>query len=62
MPKAHEEISLLNEKLKIEEDKFFLGNSAAGTRARKLLQEIKKVCQNGRDAIQKAKADDEQGQ
>lgn len=59
MPKAHEEIAALNEKLQIEEDKFLSGNQSAGTRARKILQQIKKVCQTGRKAIQDAKGSDD---
>ena len=40
------------EKLKIEYEKFMRGNNAAGTRARKYCQEIKKASQEIRDEIQ----------
>ncbi len=42
----------------LEEDlvKFYdKGNKAAGTRARKLLQDLKKVCQDTRNDIQQRK-------
>ncbi|MFM7218475.1 MAG: histone H1 [Bacteroidota bacterium] len=48
----------------IEEDviKFSeKGNAAAGTRVRKGLQEIKRACQEMRDAIQNLKKSDEPG-
>ena len=61
MPKAYEEIAALNEQLKEHEEKFLSGNASAGTRARKTLQDIKKVCQIGREAIQQKKNADEQG-
>lgn len=42
--------------LEIEHTKFYSkGNNSAGTRARKLLQDIKKTAQYGRDQIQAAK-------
>lgn len=44
--------------LEVEHDKFYeKGNNSAGTRARKLLQDIKKLSQAGRDDIQKTKAE-----
>jgi hypothetical protein len=43
------------EVLKAEYDKFERGNKSAGTRARKSLQNIKKVCQEIRIEIQDAK-------
>ncbi|MDR2694262.1 MAG: hypothetical protein LBB74_08650 [Chitinispirillales bacterium] len=43
------------EALKGEYDKFERGNKAAGTRARKNLQEIKKIAQELRTQIQDAK-------
>jgi endonuclease III-like uncharacterized protein len=42
--------------LETETSKFYeKGNSSAGTRARKVLQEIKGICQEGRDDIQNTK-------
>lgn len=48
---------LLNEIeiLKVEYEKFSRGNKSAGTRARKCLQNIKKLSQNLRVEIQSAK-------
>ena len=48
---------LLNEIeiLKVEYEKFSRGNKSAGTRARKCLQNIKKLAQNLRVEIQSAK-------
>lgn len=60
MPRASEEIAALVETLRTEEEKFCKGNASAGTRARKLLQQIKKICTNARAEIQKSKADEEQ--
>jgi hypothetical protein len=53
--------NLLNEveTLKSEYEKFERGNKAAGTRARKCLQEIKKIAGEMRIAIQ-AKKNEEQ--
>ena len=45
--------------LKREYDKFNRGNKSAGTRARKILQDIKKTCQELRVAIQGAKKEEE---
>jgi hypothetical protein len=44
------------EVLKAEYEKFERGNKSAGTRARKNLQNIKKLCQDIRIKIQDAKA------
>jgi hypothetical protein len=43
------------ENLKIEVEKFNRGNKSAGTRARKSLQNIKKICQEIRIKIQETK-------
>ncbi|MBN2037470.1 MAG: hypothetical protein JW768_12065 [Chitinispirillaceae bacterium] len=43
------------EVLKVEYEKFQRGNKSAGTRARKSLQNIKKICQDIRNEIQEAK-------
>jgi len=43
------------EVFKAEYEKFERGNKAAGTRARKCLQEIKKIAQELRTKIQEAK-------
>jgi hypothetical protein len=43
------------EVLKGEYEKFERGNKSAGTRARKSLQNIKKICQEIRIQIQEAK-------
>lgn len=46
------------ENLKIEYAKFERGNKSAGTRARKVLQNIKRVCQEMRSEIQDSKKSD----
>lgn len=46
------------EVLKAEYEKFERGNKSAGTRARKNLQTIKKLCQDIRIKIQDAKTKD----
>jgi hypothetical protein len=46
------------EVLKAEYEKFERGNKSAGTRARKNLQNIKKLCQDIRIKIQDAKVKD----
>ncbi len=53
---------LLNEVevLKAEYEKFERGNKSAGTRARKSLQNIKKLAQDLRTQIQDAKKTEEQ--
>ena len=43
------------ENLKIEVEKFNRGNKSAGTRARKSLQNVKKICQEIRIKIQETK-------
>jgi hypothetical protein len=43
------------ELLKAEYEKFERGNKSAGTRARKCLQNVKKICQEIRIQIQDAK-------
>ena len=48
----------LAQALEADEDKFVSGNKAAGSRARKTLQEIKRIAQEGRKDIQKAKNDE----
>ena len=58
LQKLFEEI----EALKVEMEKFERGNSSAGTRARKVLQNIKKACQEIREEIQnKKKAPEDPG-
>lgn len=51
--------ALLNEieLLKVEYEKFERGNKSAGTRARKCLQNIKKLSQDLRVVIQDSKKD-----
>jgi hypothetical protein len=46
------------EQLKVEYEKFERGNKSAGTRARKSLQNVKKIAQDIRIQIQQAKASD----
>ncbi len=43
------------ELLKVEWAKFERGNKSAGTRARKVLQDIKRTCQEMRDRVQEVK-------
>lgn len=50
-----EKLTPLVQQLADEEAKFDKGNSSAGTRARKLMQEIKIACTEGRNLIQDAK-------
>jgi hypothetical protein len=52
--------NLLNEveTLKSEYEKFERGNKSAGTRARKSLQNIKKIAQDMRTAIQAKKGEE----
>ena len=47
------------EVLKVEYEKFERGNKSAGTRARKSLQNIKKISQEIRNHIQEAKKTEE---
>lgn len=46
------------EALKKEYEKFERGNKSAGTRARKVLQNIKRLCQDVRVQIQETKKDE----
>ncbi len=47
------------EMLKREYEKFERGNKSAGTRARKVLQNIKRLCQDIRVQIQEVKKDED---
>ena len=47
------------ESFRREFDKFERGNKSAGTRARKNLQDIKKISQDIRNYIQESKKDEE---
>jgi uncharacterized membrane-anchored protein YhcB (DUF1043 family) len=47
------------ENLKVEFDKFERGNKSAGTRSRKILQNIKKAAQDIRNHIQESKNTEE---
>ncbi|MBO5423107.1 MAG: hypothetical protein J6A06_04885 [Fibrobacteraceae bacterium] len=47
------------ESFKREFEKFERGNKSAGTRARKSLQDIKKISQDIRNYIQESKKDEE---
>lgn len=46
-----EKIKTLTEELSVDTSKFFKGNKSAGTRARKLAQEIKSLLQTLRSEI-----------
>jgi hypothetical protein len=46
-----EKIKTLTEELSVDTGKFFKGNNSAGTRARKLAQEIKNLLQKLRTEI-----------
>jgi hypothetical protein len=46
-----EKIKTLTEELSVDTGKFFKGNNSAGTRARKLAQEIKNLLQQLRTEI-----------
>jgi hypothetical protein len=46
-----EKIKTLTEELSIDTSKFFKGNNSAGTRARKLAQDIKSLLQTLRNEI-----------
>ena len=50
------------ENFKREYEKFERGNKSAGTRARKVLQDIKKTCQDIRVSIQGAKKEDDKSE
>jgi len=52
-----EQIKTAVSELEVEHNKFYnKGNNSAGTRARKLLQDIKQLSQEGRNDIQNVKA------
>ena len=53
------DLDLEVENFKREYEKFERGNKSAGTRARKVLQDIKKTCQQIRVSIQGAKKEEE---
>lgn len=54
-----EQIKNAVSELEVEHTKFYSkGNNSAGTRARKLLQDIKQLAQEGRNDIQNVKASD----
>jgi len=46
-----EQIKEMVEKLSVDTGKFYSGNKSAGVRARKMAQEIKKLCQDLRGEI-----------
>lgn len=46
-----EKIKTLTEELSVDATKFFKGNNSAGTRARKLAQELKNLLQTLRNEI-----------
>lgn len=52
MSKITDEIAKIAANVAFETEKFEGGNSSAAIRARKGLQEIKKLCTQGRDEIQ----------
>lgn len=51
----HDSIVNLFDTYKAENEKFELGNKSAGTRARKALSEITKICKDRRKEIQESK-------
>lgn len=53
------EMEQVFESFKREFEKFERGNKSAGTRARKSLQDIKKISQDIRNYIQESKKDEE---
>ena len=55
MSKTSAEIAQLVETFQAEDAKFQGGNSSAGTRARKALMDIKKLCDTRRKEIQESK-------
>ncbi|MBP6335688.1 MAG: histone H1 [Bacteroidia bacterium] len=60
--KEYEKIKMLVAAIEEDVIKFSeKGNAAAGTRVRKGLQDIKRACQDMRDAIQDAKKTDAPG-
>jgi hypothetical protein len=54
----HESLVNLFEVYQAENEKFSTGNKAAGTRARKALAEISKICKERRAEIQASKNSD----
>ena len=56
------DLELEVENFKREYEKFERGNKSAGTRARKILQDIKKTCQEIRVSIQGAKKEEEKAE
>ena len=59
MSKTHDDILALMEQYVDENEKFAeKGNKAAGTRARKALMEVVKLCKDRRKEIQEAKNND----
>jgi len=55
MPNTSETLKQLTDTFTTEADKFYNGNNAAGSRARKTLQEIGKYAKAERKAIQEEK-------
>ncbi len=55
MSAASDQLAQLVQAFSEEDNKFEAGNKAAGTRARKALMEIKKLCDTRRKAIQESK-------
>jgi hypothetical protein len=53
---SHDQILALIEQYKMENEKFSAkGNKSAGTRARKILMEVSKLCKTRRGEIQEEK-------
>ena len=55
MSKAAAQLAQLVETFQTEDTKFESGNASAGTRARKALMDIKKLCDTRRKEIQESK-------
>lgn len=55
MSKAAEKLNELLQQFQEEDAKFESGNASAGTRARKALMEIKRLCDSRRKEIQEKK-------
>ena len=55
MPNTTDTLKQIVETFTVEAEKFYGGNNAAGSRARKALQEIGKYVKNERKAIQEEK-------
>jgi len=49
------QMKTLMESVQADVDKFDAGNKSAGTRVRKTMQEVKKLCKTVRDDVQAAK-------